>query len=103
VGGKFKSEYDKENNIISGPLFLLRIFRIFHFYSAVGVTAGVNIFVLIYAISMASTMLENLNSKNLGMILKEIRDTKRNIILIIKSPDYQDFYFLKLATAFEFL
>jgi hypothetical protein len=42
VGGKFKSEYDKENNIISGPC-LLRIFRIFqkfNFYPAVGVTAG---------------------------------------------------------------
>jgi hypothetical protein len=29
VGGKFKSEYDKENNIISGTPCLLRIFRIF--------------------------------------------------------------------------
>jgi hypothetical protein len=38
VGGKFKSEYDKENNIISEPLCLLRIFRIFQnlTYPAVG-------------------------------------------------------------------
>jgi hypothetical protein len=37
------------------------------------------------------------------MILKEIRDTKREYypLLVIKSPDYRDFY--KLATAFEFL
>jgi hypothetical protein len=74
VGGKFKSEYDKENNIISGPFLVKDIQIYFNFYPAV--VTGVNIFVLIYAISMASTMLENLNSKILGM-LKEIRDTKQ--------------------------
>jgi hypothetical protein len=29
VGGKFKSEYDKENKLFQEPLCLLRIFRIF--------------------------------------------------------------------------
>jgi hypothetical protein len=52
VGGKFKSEYDKENNIISGPFLVKDIQIYFNFYPAV--VTGV-IFVLIYAISMAST------------------------------------------------
>jgi hypothetical protein len=41
VGGKFKSEYDKENNIISGPLVKdIQDISKFNFYPAVGVTAG---------------------------------------------------------------
>jgi hypothetical protein len=54
----FKSEYDKENNIISGtPLLVKDIQDISNLTSIQPwVTAGVNIFVLIYAISMASTI-----------------------------------------------
>lgn len=74
VGGKFKSEYDKENNIISGtPLLVKDIQDIskFNFYPAVGVTAGVKHFRfnICYQYGINS-MLENLNSKNLGYDFK---------------------------------
>jgi hypothetical protein len=42
-------------------------------------------------------MLENLNSKNFGYDLKEIRDTKRNIILYLKKVlRLSDFTFINL-------
>jgi hypothetical protein len=74
VGGKFKSEYDKENNIISGtPLLVKDIQDIskFNFYPAMGVTAGVKHFRfnICYQYGINS-MLENLNSKNLGYDFK---------------------------------
>jgi hypothetical protein len=74
VGGKFKSEYDKENNIISGtPLLVKDIQDIskFNFYPAVGVTAGVKHFRfnICYQYGI-NNMLENLNSKNFGYDFK---------------------------------
>jgi hypothetical protein len=71
----------KKTTLFQEPLLVKDIQDISKFNSSRG-NCGVNIFVLIYAISMASTMLENLNSKKVGYdFLKKSRDTKRNIIL----------------------
>ncbi|MFQ3173700.1 MAG: hypothetical protein ACI9WT_001366 [Flavobacterium sp.] len=74
VGGKFKSEYDKENNNISGTTLLVKDIQDiskFNFYPAVGVTAGVKHFRfnICYQYGI-NNMLENLNSKNLGYDFK---------------------------------
>jgi hypothetical protein len=74
VGGKFKSEYDKENNTISGTTLVVKdILDIskFNFYPAVGLTAGVKHFRLNICYQYGiNNMLENLNSKNLGYDFK---------------------------------
>jgi hypothetical protein len=72
VGGKFKSEYDKENNIISGT-FVKDIQDISKFNLSSRVTAVKHFrFNICYQYGI-NNMLENLNSKKLGMILKEIQ------------------------------
>jgi hypothetical protein len=74
VGGKFKSEYDKENNTISGTTLLVKdILDIskFNFYPAVGVTAGVKHFRFNVSYQYGiNNMMDNLNSKNLGYDFK---------------------------------
>lgn len=74
VGGKFKSEYDKENNTISGTTLVVKdiedISR-FNFYPSAGITAGVKHFRFNVSYQYGiNNMLENLNSKNLGYNFK---------------------------------
>jgi len=74
VGGKFKSEYDKENNTISGTTLIIKDIEDiskFNFYPSVGLTAGVKHFRfdLSYQFGI-NNMLANLNSKNLGYDFK---------------------------------
>jgi hypothetical protein len=88
VGGKLKSEYDKENNTISGTtLFVKDIQDIskINFYPTVGITAGVKHFRLNFSYQYGiNNMLENLNSKNLGYDFKGNPGIlKGNIILYL--------------------
>jgi len=74
VGGKLKSEYDKENNIVTGTTLLVKDIQDiskFNFYPAVGLTAGVKHFRFNISYQYGiNNMLENLNSKNLGYDFK---------------------------------
>ncbi|HEY4619048.1 MAG TPA: outer membrane beta-barrel protein [Flavobacterium sp.] len=74
VGGKFKSEYDKENNNISGTNLIVKDIEDiskFNFYPTIGVTAGVKHFRLNISYQyVINNMLENLNTKNLGYNFK---------------------------------
>jgi hypothetical protein len=74
VGGKLKSEYDKENNIVTGTTLLVKDIQDiskFNFYPAVGLTAGVKHFRFNVSYQYGvNNMLENLNTKNLGYDFK---------------------------------
>jgi hypothetical protein len=74
VGGKFKSEYDKENNSISGTTLLVKDIEDiskFNFYPTIGLTAGVKHFRFNVSYQYGvNNMLGNLNSKNLGYDFK---------------------------------
>lgn len=74
INGKFKVAAENENNIISGTTLLAKdIVDIskFNFYPTVGVTFGVRHFRANISYQYGITnMLENLNSKNLGVNLK---------------------------------
>jgi hypothetical protein len=74
INGKFKIDYSKENNIISGTTLqakdIVDVSR-FNFYPTVGVTAGVKHFRFNVSYQYGvNNMLENLNSNNLGVKLK---------------------------------
>lgn len=74
VGGKFKSDYDKESNSISGTTLLVKDIEDiskFNLYPSVGLTAGVKHFRFNVCYQYGiNNMLENLNSKNLGYDFK---------------------------------
>jgi hypothetical protein len=74
VGGKLKSEYDKENNTVTGTTLLVKDIQDiskFNFYPAVGLTAGVKHFRFNVSYQYGvNNMLENLNTKNLGYDFK---------------------------------
>jgi len=74
VGGKLKSEYDKENNTITGTTLLVKDIQDiskFNFYPAVGLTTGAKHFRLNISYQYGiNNMLENLNSNNLGYDFK---------------------------------
>ena len=74
VNGKFKTNYSKENNILTGTTLLAKdivdISR-FNFYPSVGITAGVrHIRANVSYQYGINNMLGNLNSKNLGVNFK---------------------------------
>jgi hypothetical protein len=74
VNGKFKIDSNKENNNISGTTLLAKdIVDIskFNFYPTVGITAGVRHFRVNVSYQYGlNNMLENLNTKNLGVNFK---------------------------------
>jgi hypothetical protein len=74
LGGKFKADYGKENNIISGTTLVIKDVEDiskFNFYPAAGITAGVKHFRFNVSYQYGiNNMLENLNSKNLGYNFK---------------------------------
>jgi hypothetical protein len=74
VNGKFKIDSNKENNNISGTALLAKdIVDIskFNFYPTVGITAGVRHFRVNVSYQYGlNNMLENLNTKNLGVNFK---------------------------------
>jgi hypothetical protein len=74
VGGKLKSDYDKENNTVTGTTLLVKDIQDiskFNFYPAVGLTAGVKHFRFNVSYQYGvNNMLENLNTKNLGYDFK---------------------------------
>ena len=74
VNGKLKTDYSNENNIISGTTLLVKdIVDIskFNFYPTVGLTAGAKHFRVNVSYQYGiNNMLENLNSKNLGIDFK---------------------------------
>ncbi|EIA09959.1 outer membrane beta-barrel protein [Flavobacterium frigoris] len=74
VGGKFKSEYNKENNTISGTTLVVKDIEDiskFNFYPCAGITAGVKHFRLNISYQYGiNNMLKNLNTKNLGYDFK---------------------------------
>ena len=74
VNGKFKIDSNKENNTISGTTLLAKdIVDIskFNFYPTVGITAGVRHFRVNVSYQYGlNNMLDNLNTKNLGVNFK---------------------------------
>ena len=74
VNGKFKIDSNKENNNISGTTLLAKdIVDIskFNFYPTVGITAGVRHFRVNVSYQYGlNNMLDNLNTKNLGVNFK---------------------------------
>jgi hypothetical protein len=74
IGGRLKSDYDKENNSITGTTLLVKDIQDiskFNFYPAVGLTTGVKHFRFNISYQYGvNNMLENLNSKNLGYNFK---------------------------------
>ena len=74
VGGKLKSDYDKENNTVTGTTLVVKDIQDiskFNFYPAVGLTAGVKHFRFNISYQYGiNNMLENLNSKKLGYDFK---------------------------------
>lgn len=74
VNGKFKIDSNKENNNISGTTLLAKdIVDIskFNFYPTIGITAGVRHFRVNVSYQYGlNNMLENLNTKNLGVNFK---------------------------------
>jgi hypothetical protein len=74
VNGKFKIDVENENNVISGTTLLAKdIVDIskFNFYPTVGITAGVRHFRVNVSYQYGlNNMLENLNTKNLGVNFK---------------------------------
>jgi hypothetical protein len=74
VNGKFKIDVENENNVISGTTLLAKdIVDIskFNFYPTVGITAGVRHFRVNVSYQYGlNNMLENLNTKNLGINFK---------------------------------
>jgi hypothetical protein len=74
VGGKFKSESDKENNSILGTTLVIKDIQDiskFNFYTTAGVTAGLKHFRFNISYQYGiNNMLENLNTKNLGYNFK---------------------------------
>jgi len=74
VNGKFKIDSENENNIISGTTLLAKdIVDIskFNFYPTIGITVGVRHFRANISYQYGvNNMLENLNSKNLGVNFK---------------------------------
>ncbi|MFE3868401.1 outer membrane beta-barrel protein [Flavobacterium sp. LS2P90] len=74
VNGKFKIDVENENNVISGTTLLAKdIVDIskFNFYPTVGITAGVRHFRVNVSYQYGlNNMLDNLNTKNLGVNFK---------------------------------
>lgn len=74
INGKLKTDYDKENNTISGTTLKVKdiaAINQFNFYPTVGLTFGVRHFRANISYQYGiNNMLEGLNSKNLGYTFK---------------------------------
>lgn len=74
INGKLKTDYDKENNTISGTILLVKdiaAINQFNFYPTVGLTFGMRHFRANVSYQYGiNNMLESLNTKNLGYTFK---------------------------------